>query len=98
LRGSRDGFSETVVFNTALIRRRIRDPRLTFEKLSVGESSKTDVALGYIDGVADPKLVGVLREKIKALTPKNMVINQQNLVELLLKKPSINPFPKVRYT
>lgn len=98
LRGSRDGFSETVVFNTALIRRRIRDPRLTFEMLSVGESSKTDVALGYIDGVADPKLVGELREKIKALTPKNMVINQQNLVELLLKKPSINPFPKVRNT
>ena len=45
LRGSRDGFVETIVFNTALIRRRIRDPHLIMEMMEVGESSRTDVAL-----------------------------------------------------
>ena len=45
LRGSKDGFVETIVFNTALIRRRIKDPRLTMEMFSVGNISHTDVVL-----------------------------------------------------
>ena len=43
-RGSRDGFVETMVFNAALIRRRIRSPRLCVEHLEVGETSRTDVS------------------------------------------------------
>ena len=57
LRGSRDGFVETLVFNTALIRRRIRDPKLRLEHMQVGKSSKVDIAIGYIDGKADRKTV-----------------------------------------
>ena len=55
LRGARDGFGETLQPNAALIRRRIRDPRLTFSVLSVGESTKSDVCVCYLDGVADGK-------------------------------------------
>ena len=47
LRGSRDGFVETLIFNTALIRRRIRDPKLAMEILTAGESSHTDIAICY---------------------------------------------------
>ena len=47
---SRDGFVETLVFNTALIRRRIRDPKLTMEILTTGESSHTDIAMCYMEG------------------------------------------------
>src|SRR5690606_25312043 len=56
-RGSREGLVETIVFNTALIRRRLRDPNLRFEMRSVGQWSRTDVALGYIEGVANPDTV-----------------------------------------
>ncbi|HCF71623.1 MAG TPA: spore germination protein, partial [Syntrophomonas sp.] len=45
VRGSRDGFTETIVFNTALIRRRIRDPKLRIELLRVGKRSKADVGV-----------------------------------------------------
>ena len=55
MRGSRDGFVETLVFNTALIRRRIRDPKLTMEILTTGESSHTDIAMCYMEGRADKK-------------------------------------------
>lgn len=55
LRGSHDGFVETIVFNTALIRRRIRDPKLIFEMHSIGSISKTDVAIGYLEGTVDKK-------------------------------------------
>ena len=50
LRGSRDGFVETLVFNTALIRRRIRDPQMTIEIMQAGDKSHTDIALCYMDG------------------------------------------------
>ena len=57
LRGSHDGFVETLIFNTALLRRRIRDTRFTIEVVSVGKRSKTDVALAYLDGKADKRFV-----------------------------------------
>ena len=57
LRGARDGFGETLQPNAALIRRRIRDPRLTFSVLSVGSETKSDVCLCYMDGKADAEFV-----------------------------------------
>ena len=48
MRGSRDGFVETLIFNTAMLRRRIRDPRLTVQYLNVGTVSRTDVAVCYM--------------------------------------------------
>ncbi|MFL6518128.1 MAG: spore germination protein, partial [Bacillus sp. (in: firmicutes)] len=62
VRGSRDGFVENIILNTALTRRRIRDERLRFEMLKVGERSKTDVALGYLEDVADPILLNKIRK------------------------------------
>ena len=53
LRGSRDGFVETVVFNTALIRRRIRSPRLCMEMLTAGKSTLTDIVLCYMNDRVD---------------------------------------------
>ena len=55
MRGAKDGFVETMQFNTALIRRRIRDPALTMELHSAGSSSKTDMVLCYLKGKADEK-------------------------------------------
>ena len=65
MQGARDGFVETLVMNTALIRRRIRDTRLTMRHYSIGTESKTDVVVCYMDGVADEKLLSELDEKLK---------------------------------
>jgi len=97
LRGSRDGFVETLVFNTALIRRRIRDPRLTMEILQVGRQSKTDIVLCYMEGTADPKLVESLRKKIRAIRIDALAMGQESLAECLLRRQWYNPFPRVRY-
>ena len=67
VRGSRDGFVENIIVNTALTRRRIRDERLRFEILKVGERSKTDVAIGYLKDVADPDLVNIIRKNLRPL-------------------------------
>src|SRR5699024_12854355 len=57
VRGARDGYTENVVFNTALTRMRIRDERLRNEMVKVGERSKSDVCISYLQDVADNELV-----------------------------------------
>ncbi len=98
LRGSHDSFVETIKRNSTLIRRRIRTPSLTFEKITVGETSKTDVVISYIDGKADPKYVSDLISKIKSIRVDALTLGQESLAECLIKQRWYNPFPKFRYT
>ena len=98
LRGSRDGFVETVVFNTALIRRRIRDPRLVMSILTAGESSHTDIVLCYMEDRADLELVERMRERIGRIKVQGLTMSQESLAEALISSRWRNPFPKARYT
>ncbi len=98
LRGARDGFGETLQPNAALIRRRIRDPRLTFSALTVGESTKSDVCICYLDGVADGRFVESLKKQLENLKLKSVNFQGETLCEALIKRRWYNPFPKVRYT
>ena len=98
LRGAHDGFVETIVFNTALIRRRIRDPHLTFEMFSVGSVSKTDVAIGYLSTKVKDSELKKIKEMINELNIKSLTLGDQSFVEAINSKSWITPFPKVRYT
>lgn len=99
LRGPHDGFVETLVFNTALMRRHVRDPRLTMEYMQIGSISKTDVVLCYLDGVTPSRHLKTLREKLLSITIPSLSMGQESLVECLFRKQQwYNPFPKVRYT
>ena len=98
MRGSRDGFEETVVFNTALIRRRIRNPQLRMEMLSVGRSSKTDVVISYMDDRADKAFLENLRKRIQEIDIDALSMNQESLAECLYKRSWFNPFPKYKYS
>ena len=98
MRGPRDGFVETLISNTALIRRRIRDTRLTTHYLSVGSESKTDIVLCYMDGKADSGYVNMLEEKIRSLKVASLTMGHQSLAEALIKTRWYNPFPKIRIT
>ena len=98
LRGSRDGFVETIVFNTALMRRRIRDRHLVMKMLEVGESSRTDVALCYMDDRVDQELLKNLNYRIRDIKVDDLRMNQQSLAECLFKRKWYNPFPKFKFT
>lgn len=98
LRGAKDGFIETILFNTNLIRRRIRDPNLIFEMLTVGARSRTDVCIGYIKGVTDEKLLKKVREMIGGIRQDTLTVGDQSLVEAIGRPKWVNPLPKVRYT
>ncbi len=98
LRGPHDGFVETLVFNTALIRRRIRDTNLTMEIHSVGKKSQTDVVICFMKGRVNEKMLNALRKKIDSITINSLSMSQQSLIDCLVPKQWFNPFPKVRYT
>ena len=98
LRGSKDGFVETIVFNTALIRRRIRSTDLRMEMVSAGKSSKTDITLCYMDSRVDKKFLKELKERIADLRVDALTMNQESLAECIYKGKWYNPFPKFKYT
>lgn len=98
MRGSRDGFVETLVFNTALIRRRIRDTELRMEMLQAGETSKTDIVLCYMGNRVDKNLYKKIKKKIQDINVDSLTMNQESLAECLYKGRWINPFPKFKYT
>lgn len=96
--GSRDGFVETMVLNTALIRRRIRSADLRIEAMQAGTKSKTDIALCYMDGKVDKKLLCKLKEKIKNIECESLTMSSQSLVEAIYSHRWFNPMPKVKNT
>ena len=98
MRGARDGFVETLIFNTALIRRRIRNPELTMSYLSIGKSSKTDVVVCYMADRADLEYVDKVKEKLKSIKTDSLTLGHESLAESLIKQRWYNPFPKIRYT
>lgn len=98
LRGSHDGFVETLVSNTTLIRRRIRDPHLVFEMESIGDTSRTDVVIGYMRNKVDKKTLYKIKQTIKTLHVDALTMGDQSLVEAVHSHSWFNPFPKVRYT
>lgn len=98
LRGSKDGFVETIVFNTALIRRRIRSTDLRMEMLNVGKSSQTDVVLCYMDSRVDPVFLEKIRSGVQKISTDALTMNQESLAECLYKRKWYNPFPKFKFT
>lgn len=98
LRGSKDGFVETVVFNTALIRRRIRSVDLHMEMMRAGKSSKTDIVLCYMKDRVDDRFLKEIRRKIREINVDSLTMNQESLAECLYQKKWYNPFPKFKYT
>lgn len=98
LRGSRDGFVETVVSNTAMIRRRIRSEHLVMEMQEVGDSSRTDIAICYMKDRVNKEILCDLRQKVLSIRTDDLRMNQQSLAECLMKRKWYNPFPKFKFT
>ena len=96
--GSRDGFVETMVLNTALIRRRIRSGDLRVEALQAGTKSKTDIALCYMDSKVDKILLRKLKDRINNINQESLTMSSQSLIEAIYPHRWFNPMPKVKST
>lgn len=97
-KGSHEAFVETMLFNTALIRKRLHDPRLIFEQHTVGTRSQTDCAVCYIAGKVKRNVLENVRKRLEEINPESLVMAEKSLQELIIKTKWYNPFPPVRYT
>ena len=93
MRGSRDGFVETMIFNTAMIRRRIRDPKFTVKYINAGNETRTDMALCYMADRADLNYVKELSDKLSNLNTDSLIMGHSSVAESLIRKGWYNPFP-----
>jgi len=97
VRGSRDGFTETLLSNVALVRRRIRDPGLKYELHQVGRRTRTDVCVAYIDDIVDKTQVQAVTDKIKSIDIDGIPLADKQLEEAIIGG-GWNPYPLVRYS
>lgn len=97
VRGPHDGFVETIIFNTALTRRRVRDNTLRMEYLQIGKRSKADICLSYIEDIADPRMVKHLRESLKKINTDDLSMGEKAIDEFLTGR-YWNPYLTIRYT
>ncbi|MBU3143168.1 spore germination protein [Clostridium sp. CF012] len=96
IRGARDGFTETVRFNTALIRRRIRDTRLRVKPKAIGARSKTDVAIMYIEDIVNKKVLEELQRRVDKINID--AVFDSAYIEQLIEDNRYSPFPQIQST
>lgn len=94
-RGAHDGFTETMLTNANLIRRRIRAHSLTFEAMHIGTASQTDISLAYLGELADTEFLDYIRTELKNLRVTSLTMGAKSLEELLLKKSFFHPLPSI---
>ncbi len=97
LKGSHDGFTESILVNTALIRRRIKDENFRCELFQVGKQSKTDITINYIEGKANPNLLLRIKRKLKRIDVNSLILADKAISELIFSQ-RYQIFPKVRFT
>lgn len=96
VRGPREGFTEAFRTNTALLRRRIKDPNLVLEPYKLGRRSKTDVALVYIRGLTDKALVEEMRTRLARIDIDDVM--ESGYIEQLVEDNVMSPFPQLQTT
>nr|WP_271753381.1 spore germination protein [Cohnella sp. JJ-181] len=93
LRGPREGFAETLRTNTALIRRKIKNPNLWMETRRIGDVTKTDVAIMYIKGIVNDKTVNEVRQRLDRIRIDSIL--ESGYIEELIQDETYTPFPTI---
>ena len=96
VRGAKEGFTETLRTNTALLRRKCKDPNMVIRTIRLGRRSKTDIAYVYIKGITDPDLIVELEERLNRIDIDQ--IFSSGHLEQLIEDNSSTPFPQMQVT
>ncbi|MFR7590567.1 MAG: spore germination protein [Longibaculum sp.] len=97
VRGAKDGFNESILNNTGLIRRRIKSVELCFHKETIGTHNPMDIAVAYLQDKVDRQVLEQVLSRIQEIHAQELIMSDRAIEELLLDQ-SYNPFPLVRYS
>lgn len=93
VRGPREGFTETLRTNTALLRRKIKNPNLTFENFTIGQNTKTDVTVAYIKNLVKPGLVDEIKKRLNRINSD--AILESGYIEQFIEDAPFSPFSTI---
>ncbi|MDP4108582.1 MAG: spore germination protein [Bacillota bacterium] len=93
VRGSREGFTESIRTNISLLRRKIKNPDLCFEKIKIGKKSKTDVAVAYLKSIADPALIEEIKKRLGEISIDAVL--ESGYIEQFIEDAPFSIFPTV---
>jgi hypothetical protein len=96
VRGSRESFVESINVNISMLRRRCADPNMIVTLYQVGEMVPTPMALAYVRGIVDPKLVEDVQSRLKKINVD--YITDSGQVEAYLEDDPNSPFPQLQDT
>lgn len=96
VKGPRDGFVENIQINTALIRRRIKDYGLRFDNMKIGERTKTNVLVAYIDGLADEALLKEVKKRLEKIDVDGVIASEY--IKELIEDSPLSIFPLITNT
>lgn len=97
VRGAKDGFNESILNNTGLIRRRMRSPELCFHLTTMGTQNPIDIAVAYLEDKVDRQVLQQLLTRISQVQTQEFIMTDRAIEEVLLNQ-GYNPFPLVRYS
>ncbi|WP_242854310.1 spore germination protein [Oxobacter pfennigii] len=96
VKGPRDGFVESIIINTSLIRRRVRNPKLKFNFMELGKSTKTQISVCYIDGIANKQILEELLKRLKKIDIDGILAS--NYIEELIADSPLSIFKTTGYS
>ncbi|WP_082860570.1 spore germination protein [Domibacillus aminovorans] len=96
VRGSKEGFTESNETNIAIIRRIIKSPDLRTESMTVGEVTKTDVSIMYLNGIAKEDIVKEIRTRLKRISMDGIL--ESGYIEQLIEDQTKTTFPTINHT
>ncbi len=92
--GPRESFVEILGPNITLVRQRLRDPHLCVESFQVGKRGKQQVALFYLDDVANPSLVEEMKKRLASI--ETDALQGHHHLQELLEDNNFSLFPQMR--
>lgn len=96
IRGPKDSFTETLRTNTALIRRRIKSPNLWMESMKIGTVTQTDIAIMYVKGIANEKIITEIKDRLKRIDMDGIL--DSGFIEQLIEDQTWTTFPTTYHT
>ncbi|WP_181350073.1 spore germination protein [Thalassobacillus sp. CUG 92003] len=96
IRGPKEAFTETLRTNTALVRRKIKDPKLRIDGKVIGRVTQTEIAVIYVDGLADESVVEEVHSRLDAIDIDGVL--ESGYLEEYIEDAHFSPFPTVYYS
>ncbi|MEA5015055.1 MAG: spore germination protein [Candidatus Limiplasma sp.] len=96
VRGPREGFTENLRTNTALLRRKIKNPALRLESTQIGDPTNTSVCIVYVEGLANPGLIKEIHKRLSSI--KTDAILSSGYVEEYIEDAPFSAFQTIGYS